>query len=314
MINCVIVGCGQIAGGYDNPQSNNVRTHAKAFKNFSKTNLIGVCDNLEERAIIFAKKWDVPFATSKLKELLDKCKPDLLSICTPTSTHGEIFELACKNKISTIWLEKPAAESSAEVKKMIKLAKKYKVNVWVNYFRRYDIGFHKVKERLPKIGKIQHVNAYYTKGLRNNGSHLIDLIHWLFGKVNSVDAFELIKDPSYPSMNGVFYTDKAKIYLTALSHNQFELFELDIIGSDGRILIKAGGQKIIFQKVIEDKYYKGYKNLISYDNHESSYKNFMLSGLKKGVKGETMPGLFDEIEVEETLSMCSFATSNKVKF
>ena len=57
MINCVIVGCGQIAGGYDNPQSNNVRTHAKAFKNFSKTNLIGVCDNLEERAIIFAKKY-----------------------------------------------------------------------------------------------------------------------------------------------------------------------------------------------------------------------------------------------------------------
>jgi hypothetical protein len=40
----------------------------------------------------------------------------------------------------------------------------------------------------------------------------------------------------------------------------------------------------------------------------------MLSGLRQGVKGEAMPGLFDEIEVEETLSMCSFATSNKVKF
>lgn len=314
MINCVIVGCGQIAGGYDDPQSNRVRTHAKAFKIFPKTKLIGVCDNSLSKAVSFADQWDVPFSTSDANELLVECKPDLLSICTPTSSHREIFELACYHRIPRIWLEKPAAESRDEVIKMMELAKKNNIDVWVNYFRRYDMGFQKVKRKLPEIGKIQNVQAFYTKGLRYNGSHLIDLIHWFFGKVNDVEIFDLINDSNYPAMNGIFYTDIAKVYLTALNHNKFELFELDIIGSTGRILIKDGGQKIIFQKVTSDKYYKGYKNLISNEKHVSSYKNIMLSGIEQGTSGKTMPGLNEELEIEETLLKCSFANTNKVKF
>jgi len=314
LINCAIVGCGQIAGGYDDPQSNQVRTHAKAFRISSKCKLIGVCDNIADTVGSFAETWNVPFSTTNVNELLEQCKPDLLSICTPTSTHREIFELACHHRVPRIWLEKPAAESRNEVIEMMELAKKNRVDVWVNYFRRYDFGFHKIKQRLPDIGKIQHVQAFYTKGLRYNGSHLIDLIHWFFGKVNSVEVFDFINDSNYPAMNGIFYTDNVKIYLTALDYNQFELFELDIIGSAGRILIKDGGQQILFQKVTNDKYYKGYKNLISFEKHESSHENFMLSGLEQGLSGGIMPGLAEEMDIEETLSKCSLATSNKIKF
>jgi predicted dehydrogenase len=314
MLNCAIVGCGRIAGGYDLPESELVRTHAKAFKKSSKCKLIGVCDSSADTVGSFAETWDVPFSTTNLNELFEQCKPDILSICTPTSTHREIFELACRQSVPRIWLEKPAAESRNDVIEMIELAQKYQVDVWVNYFRRYDSGFQKIKQRLPDIGKIQHVQAFYTKGLRYNGSHLIDLIHWLFGKVNSVEVFDLIKDSNYPAMNGIFYTENLKIHLTALDYNQFELFELDIIGSTGRILIKDGGQQIIFLKVTDDKYYKDYKNLGLFEKHESSYKNFMLSGLEKGLRGEDMPGFPEEMDIEETLFKCSLATFDKLKF
>ncbi|MGD2118690.1 MAG: Gfo/Idh/MocA family oxidoreductase [Chromatiales bacterium] len=305
MINCAIIGCGQIAGGYDEPESDKVRTHAKAFQRHPGCRLVGVCDSSLETANRFSRTWDVPFATTDSSELLQQCKPDLLSICAPTEVHEEIFEIACKQNVARIWLEKPAADSSAAIARMINLSKQYQVDVWVNYFRRYDAGFQKIKQRIAGLGRIQHVSAFYTKGLRHNGSHMLDLLHWLFGPVLSVDAVELMADPEYPAMSGVLQTKMARIHLTALDYHHFELFELDIIGANGRIMVKDGGQQILFENLTDSKYYPGYRNLSLTELHDSSYSTFMQAGLEQGLNGAAMPGLEEEMAIQVVLSKCS---------
>jgi len=301
MIRCAIVGCGQIAGGYDTPFSDKVRTHAKAFLKYPSTKLIGVCDRDEKKAKKFAKVWDTPFSTNDITELLKVCKPDLLSICSPTDTHLPIFEIACRYGVSIIWLEKPASNTLKDVEKMIALAQENKTQVWVNYFRRYDVGFKKIKQKIEDLGSIQHVQAFYTKGLLHNGSHLIDLIHWFFGKINDIKFDSVMHDNDHTSINGIVKTDKVNIHLKALDYKQFELFEMDIIGNNGRIKVLDGGQKIVFENIIKSKYYPGYRNLNPKELHDSSYGEAMLAGLKQGLDGDKMPGLDNEIQIHRAL-------------
>jgi len=297
-----IIGCGMIAGGYDNTDDPKIRTHAKAYVNHPNCTLVGVSDCNENIASDFSKKWSVPFYSNNPNELLRHTKPDILSICTPTESHEEIFNLACSMGIKNIWLEKPAAQSIDVVRRMEVLAKKLGVNVWINYFRRYDPGFNMVKSRIKELGKIRNVQALYTKGTRHNGSHMLDIILWLFGEVTYVRVKEILSDSHYESASAELKTDVANIELVALDYNAYELFELDILADKGRIKIIDGGQKISFENVVKDKYYKGYKNLSLEKVHEGSYEKFMANGLSIALNGEKMPGFKDEIKLQLLLN------------
>ncbi len=301
MLNCAIIGCGNIAGGYDTPDDDQIRTHAKAFQQHSGCHLVGVCDSDLGKAIKFAQIWGVPFATVDPAEFLARCKPDILSICTPTHTHEELFQLACAHHVKRVWLEKPAAGSLVAVERMLSLAASTKLQVWVNYFRRYDPGFIEIKSRLPKLGKIQHVRVLYTKGLHHNGSHVVDLLLWYFGEITEININEVLNDPDFPSISAKLKTATADIDLVALDYKAYEMFEVDILGETGRIRVIDGGQKIIFESVVEGKYYQGYHNLAVAEVHAGTYGRFMEKGLLRALAGKTMPGLLDELAIQKVL-------------
>jgi predicted dehydrogenase len=297
----VIIGCGKIAGGYDNPKDEKVRTHVKAYINNSNCELVGVCDSDFEISRKFSDVWKVPFYTTNPTQLLKKCKPDIVSICSPTETHEELFSLACLERIPNIWLEKPAADSLEVVLRMESLAASSNSNVWINYFRRYDSGFQEVKSRISQLGEIRHVRALYTKGIRHNGSHILDLIIWFFGEIQSVNVNNVLKDPQFSSVSAKLTCNNIDVDLVALDYNSYEIFEMDIIGDFGRIRIIDGGQKIIFEKVTKDKYYEGYKNLDVNKVHTGTYEKFMAEGLSMALKGEKMPSFENEIAIQEVL-------------
>ena len=112
---------------------------------------------------------------------MDENQIDVLSICSPTEKHFENLVIACKAGVKKIWLEKPSAENSKLIEKMIRIKNEFGVKVFVNYFRRYDPSFIELKNELVNIGNLVSISGMYTKGLRNNASHLIDLLIWLVG-------------------------------------------------------------------------------------------------------------------------------------
>ncbi len=314
MYQCLIVGCGAIAGGYDTPDSPLIRTHAKALIRNAECHLAGVCDLSTDTAQAFASTWGVDVFGTSFSDLLKKIQPDLVSICTQVDSHKALLEQALQAGVPYIWLEKPAAPNSEELNEMRALVAKSNSQVWVNYFRRYDAGFQKVKSSLPDLGKIQHVNAFYTKGLRHNGSHLIDVLHWLFGDVTHVTPIKEIPDEQFPMLDAVLTIDDIKVYLKSFDCDAFELFELDIIGTCGRIRILDGGQKIIFDNVVEGKYYPGYLNLARQYQHDSSYATFMEAGLAMALQGKPMPNLANELAINQTLDLCSQSIGRAIVF
>ena len=44
-------------------------------------------------------------------------------------------------------------------------------------------SFIELKNELANIGNLVSISGMYTKGLRNNASHLIDLLIWLVGPI-----------------------------------------------------------------------------------------------------------------------------------
>ena len=68
---------------------------------------------------------------------------------------------------------------------------------------------------MKKFGELKSITAVYNKGLKNNGSHLIDLLAFLVGKLKfearGKPIFDFnIKDPSYP-----FLLSSGKISIAA---------------------------------------------------------------------------------------------------
>lgn len=314
MYRCVIVGCGLIAGGYDTPNGSTVRTHAKAYATHPQCELVGVCDSSEFVATEFGKKWGANYTSSSFSELLSETRPSIVSICTPVESHKSLLFQALEANVQYVWLEKPAATDGEELRSMVNAAAKSNTQVWVNYQRRYDEGFKKVKNALPDLGKIQNVNAFYTKGLRHNGSHLLDLISWFFGSVEKVFPIKFNSVDSFPTFDAILQTKEAKIFLKGLNYKAFELFEIDIIGEYGRIQINDGGQKIVFESIVESKFYDGYKNLTPVSCHQTSYSLIMQSGLKMALGGEDMPCLENEIAVDKILDLCSESIDRQIIF
>ena len=54
------------------------------------------------------------------------------------------------------------------------------MTVAVNYFRRWNKDLQKIKLNIDdnSYGDIKKVIVHYTKGIKNNGTHILDLLFW----------------------------------------------------------------------------------------------------------------------------------------
>lgn len=138
---------------------------------------------------------------------------DCTLICTPPNSHVQLAKYALKEG-SHVFIEKPLSNSLMGLNDISKLAKNNSLQVFVGYVFRFDIGLGKVKELLTKkaIGNVLSFDAYegwylpkwrpwqdHTKsytastklggGIILDGSHELNYLQWLGGKVNQVFSY-----------------------------------------------------------------------------------------------------------------------------
>ncbi len=305
MFNCAIVGCGKIGVSFDSPNDNSIRTHLKSYIDNKECKLVAVCDPNLKKVKQVSSNWKKIKSYTSLEKLLEENSIDVLSICSPTEKHFENFSLACKAGVKKIWLEKPSAENSNLIEKMIQIKNEFGVNVFVNYFRRYDPSFIELKNELADIGNLVSISGLYTKGLRNNGSHLIDLLIWLVGPIknqNLTTDFEGMKFPS-ASFNLSFKNIDANI--KSLNYKNFEMFELDIIGSSGRVVINDSGRNIDFYKISKSEDYPEYEILKLSKRLKFNSNNFMKNGLELFLNSQSLPSLEEDFKVQKVVDSLS---------
>ena len=133
-------------------------------------------------------------------------------IATNPDSHYKILTYAIK-KIHNIICEKPFRFEKKKKKNILRLVKDKKLNLYINYSRRFSKPYEKLKKDiiLKKYGKLLKINVKTSKGLINSGSHYIDFIRYVTNRKFIVDK-AIIKKSSF--LRNDYY---GKIYLRTKS-------------------------------------------------------------------------------------------------
>ncbi|HEU5318466.1 MAG TPA: Gfo/Idh/MocA family oxidoreductase [Chloroflexota bacterium] len=244
-----IIGCGRIADTiedevHDAPGWQLLPfSHAGAYQRCPRTQLVAAADPNAERRRTFGQRRGVPedHLYADYRELLERERPDVVSICVPTRAHEEVA-LAVAERAGmgprAIFLEKPIAQSLAAADRMIAAFRQHNLAVAVNHTRTWDPHYTAIR-RLIQEGAIGHphsVMAHGREGALFGGTHLYDLIRSLLGRDPEWVAGELDPGRTFdPGARGVIaFPDGMRAYVNQ-SESDPTGFEVDVVGSDGRI-------------------------------------------------------------------------------
>ncbi len=191
-----LVGCGRIAVN-----------HMKAAIN-NELEIVAVCDVLPEKMDSILAKYDLQDKAeikkyTDYKELVQKEKPELISIATESGNHAEIALYCIENGVNLI-IEKPMAMSIEDANKIIDAAEKNNVKVSACHQNRFNVAIQELRKAVEskRFGKLSHGSihvrwnrdhGYYDQAawrgtwaqdggaLMNQCIHGIDLLRWMMG-------------------------------------------------------------------------------------------------------------------------------------
>ena len=187
-----VIGCGTIA------KSQHVPNYAKNPLSEIKY----LVDIIPERAKELAEKYNVPYAITDYREILDDDEVTCVSVCTPNNTHAPIT-IDCLNAGKNVLCEKPAALNYEQVLQMKEAADKNGKILNIGVVNRFNTAVNKIKEMIDngELGKIYHIycsfrahrsipglgGQFTTKAISGGGVlidwgvHFLDLIFYCIG-------------------------------------------------------------------------------------------------------------------------------------
>jgi predicted dehydrogenase len=256
-LSAAIIGLGRI-GADCHPTdrgTSRIRSHAHAFVDCERTRLVAGCDSDADTRDLYRRRWGIERVFDNHIEMLERTRPELVSICVPTAVRGSILKDSIDTpSVKGIVLEKPFAATLAEAERLVALTDAAAIKVTVNHIRRFPPAYRKIKEQIRNgtLGEIQHVNVRYTRGIINNGGHVFDLLRFFFGepadlKVIGVSGVEIDDDPNLDVL--IRYDQGFEIWMKALLGEAFNIFDVDIVGTEGRLLIDDLGHRLQYYPV-----------------------------------------------------------------
>jgi UDP-N-acetyl-2-amino-2-deoxyglucuronate dehydrogenase len=199
-LRAAIVGCGRIA-----------RRHAGILASFPDVGLVGMVDLVPSRAEEFASTYGGR-ACLDVQTMVERERPDLVSVCTPSGTHAGIAQLLFRSGVRNVLVEKPMALRLEDADAMISAGEKASARLFVVKQNRYNPAVVKLREAVEsgRFGKLVlgavrvrwcRKQDYYSQDpwrgtwafdggvFANQACHHVDLLVSLMGEVAGVSAF-----------------------------------------------------------------------------------------------------------------------------
>jgi len=246
-----IIGAGSIGANkpdkIDSPVTENILTHCHAASYHHGFELQAIVDNNKEQLSKAITKWQPKSAFNTIEEMFnDPTTMDVIVIAVPTEFHFEIL-----NKIksqpydkrpSLVICEKPFCSNKEQAIYFLNQP------VLINYIRRFDSGHQQIKQWIDeeKFGKVQNCRVLYGRGLKHDGSHAIDLMHWFFGECRKAIPFAgrclSDRDSNDPSVSVIASFEKCPdVVFQPCDGRQYGIFEIDILLEQARIRLIDNG-------------------------------------------------------------------------
>ncbi len=278
-LNVLIVGCGNIAGGFDQAREDHSppQTHAGAFSADQRFTVQACIEPDAEKREAFADFWNIPQRYADFDEInKDELELDIVSVCSPTDLHKAHIEAALTLSPKVIFCEKPLTPSMADSQSIVELCAKSGTALCINHNRRWDPKISELRQAIEQqtFGSLRSVVGYYNKGVLNNGSHLIDLIQFLIGDLTvlATGGIEFDYLESDPSISALLRSSTGiPVHLVTGHANDYSLFQLQLIFAERLITMEAGGQTWFIQELINNPLFSGYKLLDQGKRYQGSY-------------------------------------------
>lgn len=280
----LIVGCGNISGLFDQERTAGELpyTHAGAYTRDGRFNLAACVEPNDSRRTEYMAAWNVPIGFRSIDEILDSgYEFDVISICSPTTCHAHDLETALRLKPKLIFCEKPVTASLVETENFVVNCRTDNILLAVNYSRRFDPDVSLLKSDIlaGRWGQLRSVVGLYNKGVLNNGSHMLDLLHVLIGPMKIIRAGTLVHDffpddPTVPAwLEGA---GGLPVHLACGHAEDFSVFELQLVFSQGMIAMEEGGMFWRERRALDSTTFKGYRVLDNGLRRAGQYPSAML--------------------------------------
>jgi UDP-N-acetyl-2-amino-2-deoxyglucuronate dehydrogenase len=199
-IRIAVVGCGRIS-----------KNHFGSIAKFpDDLELVAVCDTDPAALKTHQEQYGVP-GFARMDDLLDQVPLDMVALCTPSGLHPEQAILAAGKGVHVI-TEKPMATRWNDGLRMVKACDEANVRLFVVKQNRRNSTLQLLKRAVSekRFGRIHmvHINVFWTRpqsyydqgngwrgtwefdggAFMNQASHYVDLLDWLIGPVEKVQA------------------------------------------------------------------------------------------------------------------------------
>lgn len=264
-----VIGCGRIGVLMEkDPKRIKPATHAGAFFSSPFTELSALVDvnyeQLKKAQAIFPK-----VATyTDIGEMLNIHRPDIVAIATPPDQHRQVVEICAEFGVPVIICEKPVASTIEEAVKIINICKKKGSLLFINHTRRFDKLLQQVSDRIKKeeLGTLSQISCYYTAGLFNTGTHMIDLVRFITKKeiqwVCALQEHRFTAPAEDINANGLLILEgNIPVSLQCLEVKDYAIFDIHLYGSKGYLEINRFGFSVEFTSVIDCIDFEGYREL-----------------------------------------------------
>lgn len=310
-IKIAVVGCGRIS-----------RNHFGSIeKHGSDLELVAICDIDQSVLAAHAETYKVP-AYREMEKMLQNEQIDLVALCTPSGMHPDQTVLAAGYKVHVI-SEKPMATRWSDGVRMVKACDEAGVRLFVVKQNRRNSTLQLLKRAVTekRFGKIYlvHLNVFWTRpqsyydqgngwrgtwefdggAFMNQASHYVDLLDWLIGPVDKVQAMMSTTRDIEVEDTGVLNVKwrngtLGSMSVTMLTYPQNLEGSITVLGEKGTVRI--GGVAVNEIQLWQFEEAKGYDSQIRATNYETTsvygfghplyYKN-VVDVMRGGAEPET---------------------------
>jgi len=195
------------------------KKHVAGYAKQKDVEIVAICDTYEPSAKKLAADFGVAGVYTDYQKMLEECKPDIVSVCTPNCTHAEIT-IACLRAGANVHVEKPIAMNAQEAEAIVAAEAETGKQVMLGLNKRFlgvtqlihrlmDEGFfgdiYKATCGWERDSGIPGIGRWFTNKALSGGGALIDLgVHYLDL------TLDLMGWPEAESVSGNIFTNYGK--------------------------------------------------------------------------------------------------------
>ncbi|MBI2191380.1 MAG: Gfo/Idh/MocA family oxidoreductase [Planctomycetes bacterium] len=185
-----IIGCGRMGTTIDDEVKDHPflgrclpYSHAACYAATPETEMVACSDVVADKVEQTRRRYGIPRGYTDYREMVEKERPDIVSVTTRPGNHAEITVYAAEHGVRGIYCEKPLCCSMQEADTMLEACRRHGVKFNYGTNRRYT-PCHVLIRQLVQDGEIGELRTVITFGAGSaqwSLTHASDLMLYMAG-------------------------------------------------------------------------------------------------------------------------------------